>query len=320
MRINILRRQLLASALGLAASFASAQTFPGKPIRIVVGYSAGGGVGAMARLLAQRVGPLLGQQVIVDNRAGAAGMIAADLVSKAPPDGHTLLLSDLLVAPYLQTRSSFDLLKAFTPIAGAFITPLVVIANNNVPVRNANDLVALLKANPGKYSYATPGIGTIQHLSFELLKARTNSFIVHIPYRGASQVVPDVISGQVPLAVVSAAAGLAQARAGRVRAVAMLGNNKLVGGESISLMSEALPGFDVAPRLMLFAPPGTPADVIQKLDDTFRAVLSSAEVAQATAQQGAIPSYLNSAALAADVGRESLAWQKIIRDQNLTGN
>lgn len=314
------RRSLLAATLVLAAPFAAAQAFPNKPIRIMVGYAAGGGVDAMARMLAQRLPAALGQQVIVENRAGASGMIAAEAVAKSAPDGYTLLMGEsaMLISSHLQPRPGFDPLKSFTPVAGTFLAPLMIIANNNVPAATPKELVALIKSQPGRLSYATSGVGTVHHLGFEMFKARTGTFIVHIPYRGAAQIMPDVISGQVPIGVVSAAAGLAQARAGRVRAVAMMNRSRLPGAENVPALADALPGFDVAPRLMLLAPAGTPNDVVEKLDAAVRGVLESAELAQAAAQQGAVPAYMAPAALQADLVKESAEWARLIRTQKIS--
>jgi tripartite-type tricarboxylate transporter receptor subunit TctC len=313
------RRTLLAAALLLAAPFASAQAFPNKPIRLMVGYAAGGGVDAMARMLAQRLPAVLGQQVVVENRSGASGMIAADAVAKAPADGYTLLMGEtgMLITSQLQPRPGLDPIKSFTPIAGAFLAPLMIVANNDLPVKGPQDLIALLKANPGKYAYATSGVGTVHHLGFEMLKARTGAFVVHIPYRGAAQIIPDVISGQVPIGVVSAAAGLAQAKSGRLKAVAMMNTGKLAGAENVPALAEALPGFDFAPQLMVLAPAGTPAAVVEKLNDAVRSVLESAELAQAAAAQGAIPAYLAPSQLSTMLARQSADWSRTIQAQKI---
>jgi tripartite-type tricarboxylate transporter receptor subunit TctC len=323
MRAVLSRRAALAVAasLALAAPFAHAQqNYPNKPIRLLVGYSAGGGVDALSRMLAQRLSTVLGQQVVVENRAGATGMIAADLVARSAPDGYTLLMgeSGLLIAPFLQARSPVDPLKALVPVAGTFILPLMIVANNDVTAKTPKEFVALLKASPGRYSYATSGVGTVHHLGFELLKAQTGSFVTHIPYRGAAPIVPDVISGRVAFGVVSAAAGLAQARAGKVRAVALMNTAKLPGAENVPPLADALPGFDVAPRLMVLAPAGTPAAVVERLDEAVRTALASTESMNAAAQQGAIPAYMPTAALAAEMVRESGDWQQVIRSQKIS--
>lgn len=320
MTASINRRSVLTAALAAAAPLSFAQgDYPNKPIRLLVGYNAGGGVDALARMLATRLPAILGQQVVVENRAGATGMIAADFVARAAPDGYTLLMgeSGLLIAPFLQ-KAPIDPLKALAPVSGAFVAPLLIVANNNLPATNPKELIALLKQNPGRYAYATSGVGTVHHLGFELLKARTNTFVVHVPYRGASQIIPDVISGVVPIGVVSAAAGLAQANGGKLRAVALMSTGKLQGAENVPAVADALPGFDVAPRLMVLAPAGTPAPIVQKLDDALRTILASPDMAQNAAQQGAIPAYLGPAQLGPAMQRESAGWAKIIRDQKIT--
>lgn len=321
MTASLSRRACIAALLAVAAPFAAAQAdFPNKPIRLLVGYNAGGGVDALARMLSARLPAVLGQQVVVENRAGATGMIAADLVARSAPDGYTLLMgeSGLLIAPHLQAKSPVDPLKALVPVAGTFVAPLVLVATNNLAARNPQELVTLLKKEPGRHSYATPGVGTVQHLGFELVKARTGTFIVHVPYRGAAQILPDVISGQMPMAVVSAAAGLAQAKAGKVRAIALLSRSKLPGAEELPAMADALPGFDVAPRLMLLAPAGTPAPVVERLNQAVRTVLASPELAQAAAQQGAIPAYMEPGPLGAEMQRESAEWAKVIKAQKIS--
>jgi tripartite-type tricarboxylate transporter receptor subunit TctC len=317
---SLRRRTVLASLAATTAGAAWSQAYPSRPIRVMVGYAAGGGVDAMARMLSARLPALLGQQVVVENRAGATGAIAADAVAKAPPDGYTLLVGEtaMLIAPHLGAKLPYDPIGSFAPVASAFQAPLMIVANNDVKASNPAELVALLKANPGRFSYATSGVGTVHHLGMEILKARTGTFIVHIPYRGAAQIIPDVISGQVPFGVVSAAAGLSQAKAGRVKALALMSTAKLPGAETVPALADALPGFNVAPRIFVLAPAGTPAPVVERLNEAVRAVLASADLAQAAAAQGAVPSYLNSAGLAADLARESAEWGRIVKQQKVT--
>lgn len=318
-RRRLLAGAALASTGALLPAVARAQGFPTKPVRVLVGYSAGGGVDAMARLLATGLAAQLGQQVVVDNRAGASGLIAAEAVSKSAPDGHTLMVGEtgMLIASLMRAGKALDPLKALAPVAGLFVSPLIVIANNDVPMRNPAELLAELKARPGRYSYATSGIGTVQHLAFEMLKARTGTYVVHIPYRGAAQIVPDVIGGQVPLGVVSATAGLSQARAGKLRALAMLSPVKLPGGEDVAPMADALPGFNVAPRLALMAPAGTPPAVVDTLAEAVRKVLAAPDTVRSALQQGAITAYLPPAELGRDLLRESAEWDRVIKDRKI---
>jgi tripartite-type tricarboxylate transporter receptor subunit TctC len=320
----LMTRRKLGTLMALPALAAMpsayAQTWPSRPLRLIVGYSAGGAVDAMARLLAARLAEPLGQQVIVENRTGAAGMIAADAVAKSAPDGHTLMLADssVLIARLINPKVTLDPSTAFSPVAGAFYTPLMVVANNDFPAKDAKTLVQALKAKPGKYSYATSGVGTVHHLGFELLKSSTGTFVVHIPYRGAAQIVPDVISGQVPLGVVSATAGLAQAKAGKLKALALLSPTRLAGTESISVLSEVVPNFNVAPYLFVLQPAGTPADIVNKLSAAIKSVMTPEEFSQTAMRQGAVRGYSTPAQLAREMSQESARWSRLIREQKIT--
>ncbi len=317
------RRRLLRQAGGAAAVMAmpwcQAQSFPQRPVRVLVGYSAGGGVDAMARLLAQGLSNVWGQQVVVDNRAGASGLIAAEAVSRAAADGHTLLLgeSGLFIAHMLQPRTSLDPVKAFVPIAGLFTSPLMVVGSMTFPAHHPQSLLAELRSHPGRYAYATSGVGTVQHLGFEMLKARAGAFVVHIPYRGASQILPDIVGGQVPLGVVSATAGLAQARAGKVKALAMMSTVRLPGAEHVVPLSDALPGFQAAPRLCLLAPASTPSSVVEGLSEAVRSVLEAPDTVASALRQGAVPAYLSAKTMTSDLPRELQAWSSIIREQKI---
>jgi tripartite-type tricarboxylate transporter receptor subunit TctC len=309
----------LALAGALAVPAAWAQKYPDKPIRLIVGYSAGGGVDAVARLLGTRLSTVLGQQVLVENRTGATGLIAADLVAKAPPDGYTLMMGDsaLLIAKLLQPKIAIDPLTSFKPVAGAFISPLMIVTGNDFPAKTPAELVAQLKANPGRFSFATSGVGTVQHLGFEMLKQSTGSFVVHVPYRGAAQIVPDVIGGQVPIGVVSATAAMAQAKAGKLRAVALMNNAKLEGAESVAPLADALPGFDVAPRIFVLSPAGTPNEIVDKLSAAVKAVLDTPEAGAAAAAQGTLRAYSTPAQLGKDMADETVRWKRIITEQRI---
>jgi len=285
----------------------------------VVGYSAGGGVDAVARLLGVRLSAVLGQQVLVENRTGATGLIAADLVAKAPPDGYTLMMGDsaLLIAKLLQPKMGIDPLTSFKPVAGAFISPLMIVTGNDFPAKTPAELVTLLKAHPARYSFATSGVGTVQHLGFEMLKQSTGTFVVHVPYRGAAQIVPDVIGGQVPIGVVSATAAMAQAKAGKLRALALMNTAKLEGAEGVAPLADALPGFDVAPRIFVLAPAGTPNEIVQKLSAAVKTVLDTPEAGAAAAAQGTLRAYATPAQLGKDMADETARWKRIIAEQHI---
>ena len=322
-RRQALRAAAMAVVLGMAGALASpgawAQKYPDKPIRLVVGYSAGGGVDIVARLLSARLPAVLGQQVLVENRTGATGLIAADLVAKAPPDGYTLMMGDsaLLIAKLLQPKIAIDPLTSFKPVAGAFISPLMIITGNDFPARTPAELVAQLKAHPGGFSFATSGVGTVQHLGFEMLKQATGTFVVHVPYRGAAQIVPDVIGGQVPIGVVSATAAMSQAKAGKLRALALMNSTRLDGAENVAPLADALPGFDVAPRIFLLAPAGTPDEIVDKLSAAVKTVLDTPEAGAAAATQGTLRAYATPAQLRKDMADETARWKRTIADQHI---
>ncbi|KPU94675.1 ABC transporter substrate-binding protein [Variovorax paradoxus] len=306
----------------LATPMAWAQKYPDKPIRLIVGYSAGGGVDAVARLLSARLPAVLGQQVLVENRTGATGLIAADFVAKAPPDGYTLMMGDsaLLIAKLLQPKIAIDPLTSFKPVAGAFVSPLMIVTGNDFPAKTPAEFVAQLKANPGRFSFATSGVGTVQHLGFEMLKQSTGSFVVHVPYRGAAQIVPDVIGGQVPIGVVSATAAMAQSKAGKLRAVALMNSAKLEGAENIAPLADALPGFDVAPRIFVLAPAGTPNEIVDRFSAAVKTVLDAPDAGTAAAAQGTLRAYATPAQLGKDMAEETVRWKRIITEQRIVAD
>lgn len=296
--------------------------YPNKPIRLVVGYSAGGGVDAVARLLGVRLSAALGQQVLIENRTGATGLIAAEFVAKSPPDGYTLMVGDsaLLAVKLLRPNISLDPLTSFKPVAGAFISPIMIVTGNDFPAKTPAEFIKELKANPGRYSYATSGVGTVQHLGFEMLKQLTGTSVVHVPYRGASLIVADVMGGQVPIGVVSATAGMAQAKAGKLRALALMNTATLEVAQGIPPLADALPGFDVAPAIFVLAPSGTPKDIVDKLSAAFQTVLAAPETRVTAAALGTLPAYTTPAQLGKDMADESVRWKRIITEQHIVSD
>lgn len=191
-------------------------------------------------------------------------------------------------------------------------------ASVHVKANNPAEFLALVKANPGRFTYGTSGIGTVHHLGVELFKSRTKTHLLHIPYRGASQLVTDVINGQLQFGVVSAAAGVPQVRSGRVKAIAMFSSTRLAGAEDIATLSDVVPGFHVAPRQMLLAPAGTPQAVIDRLSAAVGELLATPEAASAAAAQGVTTAYMAPGPLAADVKREYAEWGKVIKAQGIS--
>ena len=309
----------LALTTGAFTTSALAQAYPNKPIRLIVGYPAGGGADALARIMAQRLGDSLGQQVVVDNRPGASSAIASDTVAKAAPDGYTLYFADsaMLVTPSLSPKAGYDPLKSFTPIAGVVTLPLVLVANPSIGASSLDDVIKLMQASPGKYNYGSPGVGTIQHLAMELLKQRANAFVVHIPYRGAAPIIPDLISGQISFAVISAGPALAQAKSGKINAIAITSPNRLASAPEWPTLAQKYPGFDASPYLFLVGPAGLPEPIVTRLNQTTREILARAETQTALLAQGATAVPTTPAQLGVQMENEVKRWSTLVRERKI---
>ncbi len=311
-------RPLLCALLLACAQLVAAQGYPAKPLRLIVGYSAGGGADALARLVAGKMSEGLGQQVLVENRPGAGATIAAAAVASAAPDGYTLFFADtaLLIAPGIYQKLSFDPVKSFAPVSGACTTPLVVVVNSDVKAQSIAELIALAKASPDRLSYGSPGIGTVHHLAMETFKRQAKVAIVHVPYKGASAIIPDVISGQIQVGIISAPPALAQSKAGRLRPLALTSPVKVAGADWPAL-ADTLPGFDASPRLFVLAPAGTPEEVIARLNGILKTALASKELLDSFSAQGAFADWSTPQALGARMAAETLRWAQIAKDAGI---
>jgi tripartite-type tricarboxylate transporter receptor subunit TctC len=306
---------LVVALLAATGGVADAQQYPNRPVRMFVGYPAGGGADALARLTATHLSEALGQQVIVENRAGAGGTLAADAVAKAQPDGYTLLFGEtgLLIAPAIYASLPFDPVRSFAAVGSVCVLPLVVVASPSVPAKNAAELIALLKANPGKYSYASPGVGTVHHLAMELFRTQAGFDYVHVPYKGASALIPDLVSGQIPLGVLSAPPALAQVKSGKLRAIALTSPVRLAGAPDWPALADTLPGFDASPRLFVLAPAGTPATIIIRLDAAIKAMLAKPAVLESLNAQGATAAPAGAEELGAFIAAEVRKWAPVAK-------
>ena len=308
----LIRNSLLALACTTAA-FCSAQQYPNKPIRMLVGIAPGGGLDSGARLVGSKLSEVLGQSVIVENRPGAGGTIAAAAVAAAPPDGYTLqyAASSLLIAPSLYKKLTFDPVKSFTAVGGVGWEPLVLVVNPAVPARTTTELIALLKANPGKYSYGSPGIGSVHHLAMEMFRTQAGVNIVHVPYKGAALYLPDVITGVLPLAIASVASALPQAKAGKLRPIALSRPVKLAIAPDWPTLADTLPGFDASPSFFIVAPAGTSPDVVAKLSGALKTAVSSDDLKRSFQAQGATAEFVAPEALAAKIQNEVRKWSAV---------
>ena len=326
------RRSLLAlaaSTLGPSAALLStragaAEAYPTHALRWIVAYPAAGGSDFLARQLAPQMARQLGQAVVVDNRPGAAGIIGTEAASKQPGDGYTLLTGDNGAMVYhtaLYKSLPYDPAD-FVPIGFMASFPLVLVANPNAGFTDAAQFLDAVKRGPGKYSYASPGAGSPHHLAMELFKQRTGSFIVHVPYRGTAPAMQDVMSGQVPMMVIDTAAGLAQIKAGRLKALAVLSRHRIASLPDVPTLSEAggasLKDFEAIAWQGLFAPKGTPPDIAARLTAEMNKAILTPEVKSRLEAFGLEVTPGNGAQLAAFIQKETVFWHALIKERHLS--
>jgi tripartite-type tricarboxylate transporter receptor subunit TctC len=305
--------------LALLSFNVAAQDYPSRPVRMLVGYAPGGGMDTIARVLAPKLSEALGQQFIIENRPGASGGVAADALANAPADGYVLMVAEsgTLALPAVNPKVSFDPVKQFAPVGGICMLPMAFVVNPGFPAQSTRELIATLKANPGKYSYASPGVGSLQHLAFELFKRSAGVEAVHIPYKGATTMMPDIMNGQVPIGVISALAAMGPTKAGRIRTLAVTSPQRLPTMPDWPTMAETLPGFSAAPNVFLVAPAGTPRPVIEKLSKATGAAVSSKEVQENLAKQGATSTPSSAAELGRQIAEETKRWAAVVKDAGI---
>jgi tripartite-type tricarboxylate transporter receptor subunit TctC len=295
---------------------AAAGAFPNRTVRIVLPFPPGGATDIMARRIGQKLAERWGQQVVIENRAGAGGNIATELVAKAAPDGHVLLFAasaQLAVNPSLYAKVPFDPVKSFAPVSLVGSVPNILVAHPSLPVRSLKELIAFAKARPGQLNYATPGSGSTAHLSAELLKIQTGIDIVHVPYRGAAPGVSDVLGGQVPLMMVSMPSVIGHVKAGRLRALGMTGAKRSAAASEVPAFAETLPKFESSAWYGMLAPAGTPAEVVDRLHEETVAILKMADVRETFIGQGIEIIGSSPAEFAAYIQSELAKWAVVVR-------
>jgi tripartite-type tricarboxylate transporter receptor subunit TctC len=300
---------------------APAQTYPVKPIRMIVNFPPGGGTDVTARILQPHLAKELGQPIIIDNRGGAAGAIGAEIAARSAPDGYNLLwtLSSHTTNPSLYEKLPFNTEKDFVPISLGANGPQLLVANNALPVRDIRELIAYAKANPGKLTFASPGIGSPGHLAGELFKQQAGIDMLHIPYKGAGPAIPDVIGGQVQLLFSAAAGTLAHVRAGKLRALGVTSAKRSVGAPDIPAIGEVLPGYELPSWFGLLAPAGTPKPIVERLHQALVRVLAIPEVRDTLVAQGFDPVGSTPQQFADQIRAELKLWPKVIRAAGIKG-
>jgi tripartite-type tricarboxylate transporter receptor subunit TctC len=302
---------------GPAGAQSSAQDYPSKSIRLIVPFAAGGAVGAVARVLSTPLSASLGQSIVIDNRGGAGGIIGMDAVAKAPPDGYTLLLahSGLTYMPGLYRKLPFDPAADFDGVITAVSGTYVLAVTADAPFKTVAELVAYAKANPGKLSYGSAGIGSTLHLAAEFFKRAAGIDVIHVPYKGAAQATTDLVGGQLQMMFGPVVAILPLAQAGKIRALAVTSARRsALAPELPTMMESGVPGFEVTGWYGLAAPAGTPKDIIQKLNAASNGALTSRELIEQFRLQGYEPLGGTAEDMNTQIKADVARWSKIIRD------
>lgn len=312
---------LMLAALTATPAFAqgTAAGYPSKPIKMVISFATGGVSDIMGRVLSQKLSEILGQPVVVENRAGASGTIGSDLVAKAAPDGATFVVgttSSHAVSPALNPNIPYDNLRDFTPVALIATFPNVLVVNPSGP-KTLQELIAQLKASPGSLSYGSSGNGSSSHLTGELFKQVTGTQMVHVPYKGTGPLLNDVMAGHVPLGFDQITAILPFTQSGRLRALGVASLERSPAAPDIPAIAEVVPGFEVIAWMGLLGPTGLPADIVAKINADIHRVLQSPEGQQKLRELGATPGLLGAPAFGEFVRKDTEKWRALVKSANI---
>lgn len=294
--------------------------YPNKSITLVVPYPVGGSNDVFARQIAKSLGEALRVAVVVDNRPGASGTTGTIQVSKAAPDGYTLLAvsSSMTTNAAIQAKSNFDPSIDLTPVAMLARGPFIVAVNDSLPVKNPAELIALLKANPGKYNYASSGAGSTNQFATELMKVMSGTYVVHIPYRGMPPAVTDLIGGQTQLLLASGPSLFPQVRNGRIRAIGITSLKPSAIAPDLIPMSTVIPGYEFELWWGIFAPPGTPAEIVNTLNQEINKIINQPETKNSFVKEGAEAYPLTPAQFTSRMNSDIARWKKIAKQQSIT--
>jgi tripartite-type tricarboxylate transporter receptor subunit TctC len=301
---------------------AQAQNWPAKPIRFIVPFTPGGGNDTIARLVGQKLSAALGQQVIVDTRAGAGGTIGAEAAARSAPDGYTVFLAGVAthgINPNLRSKLPYDAVKDFQPVSLIASAPLIVVVHPSLPVRNTRDLIALAKSKPGQVTYASNGAGGSSHMAVELYNMMTGTKMLHVPYKGLSPALTDLISGQVQVMFSSAVAMLPQVKSGRLRAIAMTGAKRSPALPDVPTVAESgVPGYETGSWYGVVVPAGTPKPVVGRLAQEIAAISKSPEINQRLVEDAAIPVGSTPDEFGAFIRKELARWAKVVQQGHIS--
>lgn len=318
--------QLLLAGL-LASYFAApafAQTYPVKPVTLVIPFPPGGGTDTGGRILAEQLSKRWGQTVVVDNKGGAAGQIGADAVAKSKADGYTLLLGNIgtqAINPSLYAKMPYDPDTAFTPISLVAELPLALMVHPSVAAKTANEFIALAKSKPGQMSYSSSGAGGAPHLAAEMFKEQTGTFILHVPYRGGGPAIADLLAGHVQLSFMTVLEASGHIKAGKLRALAVTGNSRVNALPEVPTLNEqALPGFNAISWLGLLAPAGTPSSIVEKIATDVRSIMSDETVKSRYISLGGVPRATTPQEFTQLIAQDRQRYAQIIQSKKITAN
>lgn len=307
---------LWVAAAAFVTSAQAQESYPVKPVRLIVASSPGGGTDTTARIISPRVSELLGKQIVIENRPGAAARIGSEYVARAAPDGYTLLISasTLIIAPSVYKQMTFDPLKDFAPITQVIVVPQLLVSHPSLPAKNVKELIAFAKSRPGKLEYASSAVGSNPQMAMVLFLNMTGTQIVHVPYKSGNAGLADVIAGHVPLTMANVLAGLPHVRAGRLRPYGVTTVKRAVGAPDIPTIAESgLPGYEAVQWFGIHAPAGTPREIVTRLHRDMVKVIQEPEIQQRFVADGAEAAW--SAApedFAAFMRTETAKWAKVV--------
>ncbi|MFN4361613.1 MAG: Bug family tripartite tricarboxylate transporter substrate binding protein [Hylemonella sp.] len=321
-----MKSKLLSTLLVLGLSLAlplSAQTWPSKPVRLIVPFPAGGATDILARALSQELGRKLGQSVVVENKPGAGGTIGAQAGAQAAPDGYTLLLttsSTHSIGPAINPKIPYNAEADFTPIVYVASSPQVILVPLSSPAKTLKEFIAYARQNPGRLNYASSGNGTISNLSTEIFKAQSGTFLVHIPYRGTGLSIADLVSGKVDVLFDSVVSGMPHVRDGKLRALAVTSPKRSALVPELPAVAELLPGFESVTWFGVYGPRGLPPDIVNRVNQAVNAALTEADLKERFARMGAETAGGTPQQFAAVVRAESAKWKKVIIERKITAD
>ena len=311
---------IIGCAVAAAASTACGQAYPTKPVRMIAASSPGSAVDIVARIVAQKLGEQLGQQVVVDNRAGAGGNLGAELAAKAAPDGYTLFMGTPAHAinTGLYRKLNYDLIRDFAPVSQITSGQYVVVVHPSLPVKSIKELIALARAKPGQLNYASAGSGNATHLAGELFASAARIKLVHVPYKGSGPAVTDLVGGQVQLMFANLVAALPQVKTGRIRALAVTGQTRAAAAPELPTVIEAgVPGYVVTSWFGVLMPAATPRELIMKLNADLARTMSAPDVRDRLAGDGAEPKTGTPEQFGAFMRAEIAQWTKVVKDAGI---